>query len=96
MEIIKSNVIDKIKSDAAKELQAEFEDKAKNLIKTKLRGLELAKKCVLSIERELEKALPYMLNYQKKQFLQSAPFKIVWAGFESDTLRLQKMDGHWL
>lgn len=30
-----------------------------------------------------------MLNYQSKYFLQSAPFKIVWAGFESDTLRLQ-------
>jgi hypothetical protein len=30
-----------------------------------------------------------MLNYQNDYFLQSAPFKIFWAGFESDTLRLQ-------
>jgi hypothetical protein len=30
-----------------------------------------------------------MLNYQSEYFLQSAPFKIFWAGFESDTLRLQ-------
>ena len=30
-----------------------------------------------------------MLNYQSKFFLQSSPIKIIWAGFESDTLRLQ-------
>lgn len=29
------------------------------------------------------------MNYQSEYFLQSAPFKIHWAGFESDTLRLQ-------
>lgn len=30
-----------------------------------------------------------MLNYQNDYFLQSMPFKIRWAGFESDTLTLQ-------
>lgn len=54
MEIVKTNIIDKLKSDAAKELQAEFEEKAKNKIKTKLRDLELAKKCVANLQRELE------------------------------------------
>ena len=29
------------------------------------------------------------MNYHNEFFLQSTPFKIVWAGFESDTLRLQ-------
>jgi hypothetical protein len=30
-----------------------------------------------------------MLNYPNNYFLQSAPFRISWAGFESDTLKLQ-------
>lgn len=54
MEVVKSNVIDKLKSEAAKEIQAEFEEKAKARIKGKLRDLELAKKVVANIERELE------------------------------------------
>lgn len=30
-----------------------------------------------------------MSSFQNKSFLQSTPFKIIWAAFESDTLRLQ-------
>lgn len=54
MEVIKTSVIDKLKSEAAKEIQAEFEEKAKSKIKGKLRDLEMAKKVVANIERELE------------------------------------------
>lgn len=54
MEVVKKNVIDKLKSDAQKELQAEFEEKAKSRIKGKLKDLELAKKIVANLERELE------------------------------------------
>lgn len=54
MQVVKSNVIDKLKSEAEKEIQAEFEEKAKQRIKTKLRDLELARKVVANIERELE------------------------------------------
>ena len=44
VEVIKTNVIDRLKSDAAKELQEEFEKKAKEKIKSKMRDLENAKK----------------------------------------------------
>jgi hypothetical protein len=54
MEVIKASVIDKLKSEAAKEVQAEFEERAKGKIKGKLRDLEMAKKVVANIERELE------------------------------------------
>lgn len=54
MEVVKKNVIDRLKSEAAKEIQAEFEDRAKHKIKNKLRDLEIAKKVVSNIEMELE------------------------------------------
>jgi len=54
MEVIKTTIIDKLKSEAAKELEAEFNEKAKNKIKCKMRELELAKKCVANLQRELE------------------------------------------
>jgi hypothetical protein len=54
MEVIKTSVIDKLKSEAQKEIQAEFEERAKAKIKSKLRDLEMAKKVVANIERELE------------------------------------------
>jgi hypothetical protein len=54
MEVVKSNVLDKLKSEAAREIQAEFEERAKEKIKCKLRDLEMAKKVVANIERELE------------------------------------------
>lgn len=54
MELIKSSLIDKLKSEAAKEIQAEFEEKAKKKIKSKLYDLEMARKVVSNLERELE------------------------------------------
>lgn len=54
MEVIKTNMLDKLKSDAAKEIQAEFEEKAKAQIKCKMRALEIAKQVVNNIQRELE------------------------------------------
>lgn len=54
VEIIMQNVIDKLKSEAEKEIQEEFESKAKARIKEKLRDLEMAKKVVANIQRELE------------------------------------------
>ncbi len=33
--------------------------------------------------------MTYMLNWTNKYFLQSAPIRISWAGFDSDTFRLQ-------
>ena len=54
MEIIKTNLIDKLKSQAAKEIQEEFEEKARIKIKSKMRELELAKKIVSNLQRELE------------------------------------------
>jgi hypothetical protein len=54
MKEIKVNVIDKLKSEAAKEIQKEFEDDAKAKIKRKMKDLEVAKKIVANLERELE------------------------------------------
>jgi hypothetical protein len=54
MKIVKDNIIDKLKSDAAKELQEEFEERAKNKIKQKLRDLELARRVVKNLKRELD------------------------------------------
>lgn len=54
MKLIKDNLIDKLKSDAAKELQEEFEERAKNKIKQKLRDLELARRVVKNLKRELD------------------------------------------
>jgi hypothetical protein len=54
MEVIKTSVIDKLKSQAAKEIQEEFEEKARIKIKSKMRDLELAKKIVTNLQRELE------------------------------------------
>jgi len=54
MEVVKTNVLDKLKSEAAKEIQAEFEERAKGRIKAKLKELELAKRVVGNLERELE------------------------------------------
>lgn len=54
MEIIKTTVLDKLKSEAKREIQEEFEEVAKERIKKKLKDLKLAKKVVANIERELE------------------------------------------
>lgn len=54
MEIIKTTVLDKLKSEATREIQEEFEEVAKERIKKKLKDLKLAKKVVANIERELE------------------------------------------
>lgn len=54
VEIIKTSIVDKLRSEASKEIQAEFEEKAKGQIKSKLRDLEMAKKVVSNIERQLE------------------------------------------
>ena len=54
MEVVKSSVLDKLKSEAEKEIQAEFESRAKEKIKGKLRDLEVAKKVVANMQRELE------------------------------------------
>jgi len=54
VEIIKTSNIDKLKSEAAKEIQAEFEASAKLKIKNKMRDLEMATKVVANLERELE------------------------------------------
>jgi hypothetical protein len=54
MKIVKDNIIDKLKSDAAKELQEEFEERAKTRIKQKLRDLQLARRGVKNLKRELD------------------------------------------
>lgn len=57
VEIIKTTTVEKLKLEAAKELEAEFNEKAKIKIKCKMRELELAKKCVINIQRELDDLL---------------------------------------
>lgn len=54
MEVIKTTVLDKLKSEAQKEIEAEFNEKAKSKIKCKMRDLELARKVVNNLQRELE------------------------------------------
>ena len=54
MEVVKSNTIDRLRSEAEKELENEFERRAKEKIKIKLRDLKNAKKLVSNLQRELE------------------------------------------
>jgi hypothetical protein len=53
MEVVKS-VIDSLRSDAEKELQYEFTEKAKIRIKDKMHQLKTARQIVKNTERELE------------------------------------------
>ena len=54
MEVVKSNVLDRLKSEAQREIEIEFEAIAKNRIKNKLREIKLAKQCLKNLENELE------------------------------------------
>jgi hypothetical protein len=54
MEVVKSNIMDRLRSEAQKELDEEFESKAKEKMKIKLRDLRNAQKLVANLQRELE------------------------------------------
>lgn len=54
LEIKPEKMVDKIRLQAESEIREEFEKKAKDRVKIKLRELELAKKVVDNLTREIE------------------------------------------
>ncbi len=54
MDLVKKTVLDRLKTEAEKEIQAEFEDKAKSKLKCKLRDIALAKRVITNLQKELD------------------------------------------